>query len=348
MMTILAVLGGAASDVESDPRIETHADRVRLRPHPDAAIVAGHNAPHRVILEEIGLTLRLVSAADFVMGSPESEPGRSKSERSHRRRVLEGFYLGETEVTVGQFRAFVESTGYVTGAERGLSTGEDGAGSFAATSDGNREWSAAANWRNPFPNFPDVPADDRHPVVHVSWNDARAFADHYGLRLPTESEWELAARGGRGARFPWGDSLALGGRFANGADRSAAARFSSMNQVNPFDDGFVFLAPVGRFEATSPGFLDLAGNVAEWCEDVYGPYPADGAFAGAADGPPEAPRVVRGGSWVDGPDHLRSAARAAMAPTDRRDFTGFRVAIDVHHVARPGDDLRRASESPRR
>jgi len=168
---------------------------------------AATEPPTRIVHRASGVVLVLIPAGEFVMGSPEGEPDRGKRERRHRRVIREPFYLGETEVTVAQFRTFADASGYQTDAERGV--GEQGLGSFATVPDGEREWNAGANWRNVFPNLPGEAVRDDHPVVQVSWNDARAFARHYGLRLPTEAEWEYAARGGLdGATFTREDEFA--------------------------------------------------------------------------------------------------------------------------------------------
>jgi sulfatase modifying factor 1 len=157
----------------------------------DATNDGATGLPNRVVHRASGSTLVLIPAGEFLMGSPTNEVDRSKSETQHRRVIRKSFYLGETEVTVEQFRKFVEATSYKTDAERGVDEGNGhGVGSFATVADGEREWSANANWRTPFPILKDVVIGPNHPVHHVSWNDAKAFCVHYKLRLPTEAEWE--------------------------------------------------------------------------------------------------------------------------------------------------------------
>jgi formylglycine-generating enzyme required for sulfatase activity len=162
---------------------------------------AATGLPTRIVHEASGIVLVLIPAGEFRMGSPEDEAGRTGHERQHRRVIRAPFYLGETEVTVAQFARFVNATGYRTDAERGTEESGHGRGAFAATPDGDREWTATASWRNPFPNLPDHRPRDDHPVVHVSWNDAQQFAAHFGLRLPSEAQWEYAARAGSRERF---------------------------------------------------------------------------------------------------------------------------------------------------
>ena len=296
--------------------------------------------PTRVLHEPSGITFVLIPAGEFQMGSPASEPGRSKGdrERLHRRVIRKPFFLGETEVTVGQFRRFVEASGYRTDAERATPDRDNvRPGSFASTPEGDRTWDERANWRNPFPILKDFPVREDHPVVHVTWNDATRFGEHFGLRLPTEAEWEYAARAGSAARFPWGESEEGGKGFGNVGDESRRRRFANTNVFFPFDDGVAILSPVRRYKPNAWGVYDVIGNVEEWCQDVHGPYPAEGSDESAAEGKP-APdgsggaRVLRGGSWLGNPGHTRSAARIGMGQSSRRDFQGFRVAADVEGV----------------
>lgn len=150
--------------------------------------------PQRIVHEPSGIVMVLIPAGEFMMGSPVGEADRSEDEGQHRRVIREPFYLGETEVTVAQFRRFVEATGYQTDAERGVEESGNTRGAFSATPDGNRAWAESASWRNPFPHFPERRLQEDQPVVHVSWNDAVRFAEHHGLQLPTEAQWEHAAR----------------------------------------------------------------------------------------------------------------------------------------------------------
>lgn len=286
------------------------------------------NLGPRIYLPDSGVSLVLISPGRFQMGSPENEPGRGRGERQHWRVIKEPFYMGVTEVTVEQFRRFVKATGYVTDAERGVEEGGHTKGAFATVQSGHREWSTVAIWQNPFPNISDYRLRDDHPVVQVSWNDAKAFAKHFGFELPTEAQWEYAARAGSTTAYLWGNDEAGGSGFGNVNDRSAAKRFCEWNRSFPFDDGHVLLAPVRSFKTNSWGLHEVSGNVTEWVEDAYQrEYPADGADESPArDGNA---RVMRGGSWLDPPDLYRLAKRFGFAPQGRRDFLGFRVAMKV-------------------
>jgi formylglycine-generating enzyme required for sulfatase activity len=295
-------------------------------PAAEAGTDARTGLPTRIVHQASGIVLVLIPAGEFQMGSPVEEAGRGEDERQHRRVIRAPFYLGETEVTAGQFANFAQATGYRTDAERGTEESGHGQGAFAATPDGNRDWSAAASWRNPFPNLPDHRPQDGHPVVHVSWNDAQQFCTRFGLRLPSEAQWEYANRAGGRERFSWGDSAAGGKGFSNVHDATATKRFATWNFPFPFDDGAALLSAAGIYRPNAWGLRDMTGNVAEWCQDAYREdYPADGADESAAQGDSRSIRVLRGCSWVDSPDLCRSAARAGFYPYSRRDFVGFRV-----------------------
>jgi sulfatase modifying factor 1 len=293
--------------------------------------------PTRIVHPDSGIVLVLIPAGEFLMGSPPSEPGRSpQKERQHRRVIKRPFYLGQTEVTVAQFRKFVQATGYKTDAERGTpdGSGNPGPGGFAATPDGDRTWTATASWHNPFPNLKDYAVRDDHPVIHVSWNDAQAFCKHFNLRLPTEAQWEYAARAGSPHRFPWGDSDAAGQGHANVGDLANKGRFPRTNVHFPFDDGHALIAPVAQCKPNAWGLHDMIGNVEEWCQDAYRKYPEDGADESAADPDPAVAagtvaRILRGGAWIGNQGTSRSATRIGMRQSSRRDFQGFRVAMSV-------------------
>lgn len=231
---------------------------------------------------------------------------------------LDGYWMGKTEVTVKQFRVFVNAKSYKTQAET------DGG---AYQWDGNKwEKKKDLNWKNP-----GYKQDDNHPVVCVSWNDADAYckwlSDKKGLnfKLPTEARWEKAARGINGRKYPWGDH----GPYYNEKWYANFAANDSWDKRG--DDGFEYTAPVGSYTwGESPyGLMDMAGNVWEWCYDWYGrdyykkspdnnpTGPKDGAF-----------RVIRGGSWLDNACSLRCADRRYDRPSGRNLNVGFRLCQD--------------------
>jgi sulfatase modifying factor 1 len=280
----------------------------------------------RIEHEASGIVLRYVPPGEFTMGSPANEPDRQDNETQHRRVIEKGFYLGETEVTVGQWRRFAQASGYRTDAERGVVVRDNRDGGYTLKPSGQDwEWHADASWENPLPLLPDYRLEDQHPVVQISWNDASKFCQHHGLVLPSEAQWEWACRARSKTRYPWGAGEEGGERFANVADQAGKRRFSGWTRTQfGFDDGHALVAKVGSYEANRYGLKDMIGNVWEWCADGYQKdYPGDGATEAPAAG---ASRVLRGGSWYDFPAGCRAANRSFSGPALRYDFIGFRAA----------------------
>ena len=232
---------------------------------------------------------------------------------------VEPFYMDVHPVTVAAFRRFADATAHVTEAER---AGDAGVLDFDT---GRWRLVAGATWR--FPAGPKAPpAADDHPVTQVSWNDASAYARWAGKRLPTEIEWEHAARGARDARDPYswgGDALIVDGRHRTNTWQGP---FPGQNSG---DDGFVTTSPVGRFGRTRLGLTDMGGNVWQWCEDWYRSY-ADRSKPFAPR--PDAEKVQRGGSFLCNPDFChgyRVSARSHSTPETALFHTGFRCAKDI-------------------
>ena len=214
------------------------------------------------------------------------------------------FRIMRLEVTHRQFAAFVAATGYRTDPER------SGSGYIWT---GRWRSVAGTSWRHP--HGPDDPGEDRpdHPVVQVSARDAAAFCQWSGLRLPTEEEWEFAAKGKDGRRYPWGNA----GPRREGVHR---ASFGTIACCAPdASDGYPRTAPVGRFpRGASPfGLLDMAGNVWEWTSSP---------FPGRAD-----EVVLRGGGWGNNPWCLRTSYRHGNPPDIGLDMVGFRCAGDAEN-----------------
>jgi formylglycine-generating enzyme required for sulfatase activity len=173
--------------------------------------------------------------------------------------------------------------------------------------------------------------DDNHPVVCISWNDAQAFKEWLSrssgksYRLPTEAEWEYAARsGGKSYKYSWGNGAPSG----NIADKSLKRRFSDLAIWDGYDDGYVYTAPVGRFQANNLGLYDMTGNVWEWCQDWYG----EKYYSESPKDNPQGPnsgtyRVLRGGSWCYFPRLVRAAYRFWGGPGSRDFTSGFRLAV---------------------
>lgn len=247
-----------------------------------------------------------IPGRSFAMGTDEG-PGYEGP--VHEARVA-SFFLHRHEVTNEQFARFVAATRYETEAER--------FGASLVFEAGTWRVEEGADWRHPRGPHTSIEGRGREPVVQVSWNDARAYCRWEGGRLPTEAEWELAARGGlEGARYPWGDEMPAGAHLANTFQGDFPRRDSAA-------DGFAERAPVGSFPPNGLGLHDMAGNVWEWTEDGFDP-----AGYGAGAAPEGGHKVMRGGSYLCAPTHCtgyRVAARGDAEPESAFEHVGFRCA----------------------
>jgi len=298
----------------------------------------------------------------FLMGTNDKES--FPNERPAHLVQVHGFLMDEHDVTNAEFAKFVEATGYVTTAERpinwedlkkelppGTPKPDDGAlapGSLVFTPTSGPvplsdlsawwRWVKGASWRHPEGAGSSIRGRENHPVVQVSWTDAVAYAAWAGKRLPTEAEWEFAARGGlESKRYAWGDDFRPGGRYmANTWQGVFPVRDTG-------EDGFAGTSPVGSFPANGYGLYDMAGNVWQWCSDWYRVDAHVEAAsknvcrdpAGPAEsydpGDPYAPkRVVKGGSFLCNPSYCQSyrpSARRGTPPDTGSSHTGFRCVI---------------------
>ena len=283
-----------------------------------------------------GLTFVLVPPGTFLMGSPEDEPGRSAGERQFRVTLTHPFYLAKHETTVGQFRAFVEETKYITDVEKK-------GGGHAHDAKAVWQHTPGTSWRKPGYAGPCTQRDD-HPVVHVSHADSKAFChwlgDRHGLvfDLPTEAQWEWAARAGSGTRFWWGADEDTTGKVINAGDRALKKVHPDWpRMIMPMDDGHAYCAPVGSYRANAFGLHDMLGNVWEFCSSRHGPYPREETTDPGDLGTRES-YAVRGGGWSNVAADCRCAMRNSDPPHFGHSNLGFRVAIVL--PARPANEQR--------
>ena len=235
--------------------------------------------------------------------------------------TLDDFYISKYEVTVGEFKKFVEETGYQTLAERMGSTLV-----YNFVDDSTRGWEEkkGVSWNNP--GFEQ--ADD-HPVTSIAWEDAQAYTSWLSektdksYRLPTEAEWEYAARNrGQDIRYPWGNEE-YDGSQANFINSSFPFPWAGMP-----DDPFTYTASVDAFTPNKLGLYNMAGNVWEWCLDRYGPYP-DQPVTNPTGSDTSRYRVMRGASWFNSHGNDRTRRRNWDDPKKRYYNLGFRLALPV-------------------
>ena len=281
--------------------------------------------------------MKRLAGGAFVMGTDSLEGFAADGEGPARRVEVSAFHMDPCAVTNHQFARFVQATGYVTDAERfGNSLVFY---HFVSAADaakvkqraGGAEWwwlVKGACWRHPEGLASNIKTRMEHPVVQVSWNDAEAYCAWAGKRLPTEAEWEYAARGGlESARYSWGDELCPGGVHHCNIWQG------SFPGDNTLEDGFAGTAPARSFPPNGFGLFNMVGNVWEWCADVWSPDFHRTAPTLNPTGPPEgAARVIRGGSYLCHESYCnryRVAARSHNTPESATGHMGFRCVVDA-------------------
>ena len=260
--------------------------------------------------EKLEILWAVIPAGTYKMGSPASEFGRDDNETLHDV-TLSAFKMSKYEISVAQFKSFIVATGYVTDAEKGAGNVEGSAIWM------NKEFKIkeGVNWK--YDVFGNLLEESRYnnPVIHVSWNDAKAFADWMGCRLPTEAEWEYACRAGTQSAFHTGNNLTTTQANYNGKfpyEHNAKGEYREK------------LLPVGSFAPNAWGLYDMHGNVSEWCNDWYDTYQT------TAQTNPQGPaagtlRVVRSGAWGANAKCCRSAFRFRSIPVSRSFMIGIRI-----------------------
>ena len=242
----------------------------------------------------------LIPGGRYLMGADDGMPHETPVHEV----VVEAFHMDTHEVTNDDFATFVEATGFVTEAEEwGWSLGFVPDSETTERVQGAEWWVKVdgATWRHPLGPESNINGKGDLPVVQVSWNDAVAYCAWAGKRLPTEAEWEFAARGGTSQEeFPWGTTFELNG----------AAMANTWNGIFPVSDsgadGYASLSPVGTYPATAYGLFDIGGNVWEWCSDWF-----EGAYyARSPSNNPQGPergieKVLRGGSFLCAPNYCK-------------------------------------------
>ena len=316
-----------------------------------------------------------IAGGEFTMGS-DGALSRHNEQPPHPVSVS-GFWIDAAPVTNAQFQQFVAATKYVTVAERkpdwnelkkqlppGTPKPDDSVlvpGSMVFTESAGPvdlsrmenfwRWTPSACWRHPEGPGSDINGRENHPVVQVSWDDAVAYAKWAGKRLPTEAEWEFAARGGTaGTTYWWGDEFRPGGKFM------ANTWTGSFPHDNTQADGFMRTSPIESFPPNGYGLFDMGGNVWNWCSDWYRPDvhaqlakealccdPQGPASSVSPDHPHQVERVTKGGSFLCHESYCasyRPSARRGLPPDTGMSHVGFRCAKDAQPPAEPRKDDR--------
>jgi serine/threonine-protein kinase len=263
-----------------------------------------------------GMSMVYVPEGAFLMGSTSGDVNAQMDEQPQHTVYLDAFWIDQTEVSNAMFARFIEDTNHITDAER------QGWGWVLI----GTEWTevSGADWQHPQGSDTSIDGLDDHPVVQIGWGDADAYCRWAGRQLPSEAQWEKAARGEQALTYPWGNRF--DGRQLNYCDANCDISWRDATT----DDGFPLSAPVGSYPsgASAYGALDMMGNVWEWVSDWY----EQTYYASSPSQNPTGPasgqeRGLRGGGWSDEALYLRSADRSSFPPDQPFDTSGFRCAL---------------------
>lgn len=325
------------------PRVATAALAAGLLCHQLTPMAVEASADHGLCEAYAGLPategthdgMVRVAGGRFEIGADDAYP----EERPSLPAEVRGFWIDRHPVTNAQFARFVAATGYVTTAERPAAAGEvPGSAVFEPPAHGRPggwRYVPGADWRHPGGPGSDLDGRSNHPVVQVSYDDALAYARWAGRDLPTEAEWEYAARGGlKGQRYAWGSEVRPEGVYR------ANTWQGEFPLNNTQEDGYAGTSPVGCFRPNGFGLYDMAGNVWQWTSSWYRPghqAGSNGRLAetpAAGSGDPRQPgtpvRVIKGGSHLCSPDYClryRPSARQPQATSTATSHVGFRTVL---------------------
>lgn len=318
-------------------------------------------------IQSVGLSIEgmvWIPGGEFMMGG-DNEQARADEYPKHKVK-LDGFYMDETEVTNEQFEKFVKATGYVTTAEKDVDWNElkkqlppntpkpepvqlkAASLVFVKTPEVVNlvdysqwwQWTHGADWRHPQGPQSNIVGKEKYPVVHISWDDAVAYSKWAGKRLPTEAEWEYAARGGlKNNVYSWGNTPVDSGRYKCNFWQG------SFPNNNENLDGYENSAPVRSFSPNGYGLYDMSGNVWEWCSDLYNNSyydefknvnmamnPKGPARSYDPDEPMAKKRVMRGGSFLCNESYCsgyRNSSRMKSTQDSGMEHLGFRCVMEI-------------------
>lgn len=288
--------------------------------------VGKQSQPTRKTMPVMALAPQTVTipAGCFQMGSHAQELGRNKDELQHRV-CVNSFKLGKFEISLDDFNKFITASQFKTDAERDVE--ELGCWGYEKDLENLWDWRPAVNWRHPIPG----PISGKHPAACVSFNDVMAYIHWLNqqtgqeYRLPTEAEWEYAARAGTVTVRYWGNNPAFACHHANVADTSELAGFK-WTERHDCGDGYFFSAPIASFLANKFGLHDMLGNVWEWTCSAYQENYAGEEFRCTQEANANGKELsIRGGGWNADPARIRSASRNSGLAWSRQANLGFRL-----------------------